>query len=349
MAVSEDLMLAVLAMDAYNRGYNAGVNVVGDQVGMAQLGRATNAQTEPEAVAASFFAQAYTWNGRTIISYRGTDVIPYMTGPFFQASSWQDIAAWATFLNAPYSMAQHELAATFYQSVLAEAGGNPIETTGHSLGGALAGFIAGTYGLSATMFDNINFIDDVNNLYTAVTDGFPGNVEGELIVDGAALDHYFDGQTPTTPPTFPGTRFDGYYITGEVADLARSSEESALLTGLNFGTGSGLGNVALHSQALLVMGLFARDNGYLSEGENDWVAIQNQLFPSLANGTIATSIGLMQGPSDNPDSTGVSEVASQMQTMIAYSAIDEGERPFGDTAIRAMFDDANRLRKYQPA
>lgn len=25
---------------------------------------------------AGFFAQAYTWNGKTIISYRGTDFIP---------------------------------------------------------------------------------------------------------------------------------------------------------------------------------------------------------------------------------------------------------------------------------
>lgn len=74
MAVSNELMLAILAMDAYNRGYDAGVVVGGNQLGTALLGRGTNEQEEPEAVTASFFAQAYTLaDGRTVISYRGTD------------------------------------------------------------------------------------------------------------------------------------------------------------------------------------------------------------------------------------------------------------------------------------
>src|SRR5690606_21945026 len=32
-----------------------------------------------------------------------------------------------------------------------------------------------------------------------------------------------------------------------------------------------------------------------------------------------------------------------VQSAIAYSALDEGERPFGDVGIRAMFDDAANL------
>ena len=72
-----DLMRAILAMDAYNRGYNSGIGPlngglggVGSQIGLATVIRqegGTNAQ------AASFFAQAYTLGGQTIISYRGTD------------------------------------------------------------------------------------------------------------------------------------------------------------------------------------------------------------------------------------------------------------------------------------
>jgi hypothetical protein len=79
MAISDDLFRAILAMDAYNRGYNAGIKsegagpregLTGTQIGLATVGLRANATTDE---AASFFAQAYTWNGKTVISYRGTE------------------------------------------------------------------------------------------------------------------------------------------------------------------------------------------------------------------------------------------------------------------------------------
>jgi hypothetical protein len=76
MAVSNELMLAILAMDAYNRGYGAGIGPKGIGLGLAgsQLGNATVSKIDGEATAqaASFFAQSYTYNGKTVISYRGT-------------------------------------------------------------------------------------------------------------------------------------------------------------------------------------------------------------------------------------------------------------------------------------
>jgi hypothetical protein len=102
MTITNDLFLAILAMDSYNRGYNAGLVVPGTQIGSATLGRGTNADTEPNAVTASFFAQSYSWNGQTVISYRGTD-------------AFGDVPAWGTFLNNPIFATQHRLAATFYQ------------------------------------------------------------------------------------------------------------------------------------------------------------------------------------------------------------------------------------------
>jgi hypothetical protein len=68
-------------MDSYNRGYNAGLSGlggVGSQIGNAVVGSDSSVLGTGIAVAASFFAQAYTWNGegngRTVISYRGTDI-----------------------------------------------------------------------------------------------------------------------------------------------------------------------------------------------------------------------------------------------------------------------------------
>jgi hypothetical protein len=77
MAISDDLFRAILAMDAYNRGYNSGIGPingglggVGSQIGLATV---TRQDGEAAAQAASFFAQAYTWNGKTVIAYRGTE------------------------------------------------------------------------------------------------------------------------------------------------------------------------------------------------------------------------------------------------------------------------------------
>ena len=76
MSISSELMLAILAMDSYNRGYNQGISGLGGTgtlIGTAVLGASSNTAERSDAVAASFFAQAYTWNGQTVISYRGTD------------------------------------------------------------------------------------------------------------------------------------------------------------------------------------------------------------------------------------------------------------------------------------
>ena len=86
MPISPDLMLAILSMDSYNRGYGAGLadgihvdangnDIDGLDEAGAQIGNATvlNIPLPRGAVAAGFHAVAYSWNGQTVISYRGTD------------------------------------------------------------------------------------------------------------------------------------------------------------------------------------------------------------------------------------------------------------------------------------
>jgi hypothetical protein len=58
-------------MDAYNRGYNSslgtaqgGLGGVGSTLGDAEIIKQTNSS---DAQAVSFFAQAYTWKGNTVI------------------------------------------------------------------------------------------------------------------------------------------------------------------------------------------------------------------------------------------------------------------------------------------
>ncbi len=73
MAITRDLFLSILALDSYNRGYNSGVFGLSDAVG-SELGTAKLVKTPVTNPARDigFYATAYTWNGETIISYRGT-------------------------------------------------------------------------------------------------------------------------------------------------------------------------------------------------------------------------------------------------------------------------------------
>jgi hypothetical protein len=91
MSISKDLFMSILSMDAYNRGYGAGIDPDGDGNGLGVEGRSignatildidlpTTSQNE------GFYAVAYTLeeavgegtdqiaDGTTIISYRGTE------------------------------------------------------------------------------------------------------------------------------------------------------------------------------------------------------------------------------------------------------------------------------------
>jgi len=78
MSISDDLMLAILAMDSYNRGYGEridGLGGLGSEIGNATLitDSEATAETSSSARDLSFYAAAYAYDGETIISNRGTD------------------------------------------------------------------------------------------------------------------------------------------------------------------------------------------------------------------------------------------------------------------------------------
>jgi hypothetical protein len=83
MAISRELFSAILAMDSYNRGYDAGISGLSDtpntQIGNAHV---IVANGDPVAQSAGFYAIAYDMTGATnfavgekVVSYRGTDNI----------------------------------------------------------------------------------------------------------------------------------------------------------------------------------------------------------------------------------------------------------------------------------
>ena len=109
---THDLMLALLAMDSYNRGSSAqtplqfaeksGGTLIefAKQIGDATFKAASDSITDPNGLLtgstnAGFSASYYTWNNETVIAYRGND---FGTQSF--SSTFQDIiAGWSTSFN----------------------------------------------------------------------------------------------------------------------------------------------------------------------------------------------------------------------------------------------------------
>jgi len=61
MTISKDLFLAILSMDAYNRGYALGINLPGNDALGTAIGNATiyKSKGDSEAISAGFYALAY--------------------------------------------------------------------------------------------------------------------------------------------------------------------------------------------------------------------------------------------------------------------------------------------------
>ena len=139
MTISKDLYLAILSMDAYNRGYGPGIALQGSGIGSATINTDSeeafrlpgqDPNTLSAAAAAGFYAIAYddpTYG--TIISYRGTDDYNFLS----------ELMTVDLPLSYPgsYQQEQIALAQRFLDAVNSSNGGSSILLTGHSLGGAL--------------------------------------------------------------------------------------------------------------------------------------------------------------------------------------------------------------------
>ena len=158
--VADQIFARILAMDSYYRGngveFPVNMGGLGAQLGNATFVDQSDAGDNSPAVAEGFYAAAYSINGVTVISYRGTDTrgelaltdLPIMDG------QWQDDSV--------------ALAMAFYASVDA-ATNQPILLTGHSLGGALAGYVGSLMNRPGLLVDHIGFMDARANFLEAWT------------------------------------------------------------------------------------------------------------------------------------------------------------------------------------
>jgi Ca2+-binding RTX toxin-like protein len=301
--VNKDLMMAVLAMDAYSSVPK-------------NLGTATVIQTALPigSAAASFSAYAYHWNGETIVSFRGTD------------NTTIDVATYPTSLGHP-DTAQATLAADFYKSVVGS--GNQysanVTFTGHSLGGGLAGLLAGVYGQDAVIFDNMAFHDAAENV-AEFAEFARNHPDGSAPATYYNVNSHFYGSLQIEDVDFSG--ISGYEVDGQFLSIQSEGQVlgSDYMPDLNPVSEA-------HSISLLVLALYAQDVMHVAN--SGWKEVAAAFIRQLFNEQIAGALGLT--------SANASSAADQMRDMIAYSVIDEGARPFGDAAAHSLFNDANDI------
>ena len=137
MTTSKDLLLAILAMDSYNRGYGQGIAGLDDpnaKIGSATFLKQSDIKSDSSEVSSGFYAAAYTTPDGTVISYRGTDVLNPLNPANDIINGWVSATGTVT--------TQATLSLDFYKAVTSgvsvfDTTQPPITLTGHSLGGGL--------------------------------------------------------------------------------------------------------------------------------------------------------------------------------------------------------------------
>lgn len=333
------LMKAILAMDAYNRGYNPSIkfgdetngNSIDDKdilIGNAKIFANSSSLVNAQGNAnidddISFYAIAYDYNGEKVISYRGTDD-PALDGLY----------GWGVALGSPREQ-QALMAFQFYKEVAGNVDPRTanISLTGHSMGAGLAGLVGAAYTKEGLLFDNMAFANSANNLKDWATSG--GNYSPDLhrIV--------YNNATPWNV-NFSG--LTGLYMKGESLDspdyipgwvYSQPIAKTEFTLGYD---GNDLSGRQKHSMSSLVMTMYADglDN-------NAWTAAAQYFWPVLYNDTFAGAIGFANSANTNGGSQTDGKYSDILRTVLAYSAIDEGTRVFGDTGIVSLYDDANDL------
>lgn len=329
MAMSRRLYLALMAMDAYSRSSpdTANVNAINGLPTSLGLAVLLNVPLPDGSYKAGFAGAAYSYDGKLVVSYRGTDKNTVTSGGD-GSDLLNGYGLGAGSGAAPQALLAIEFAKSAVKAFSHGTTDDPrsisMIATGHSLGGGLAGYVAGLYSQSATVFDNMAFQNGVLSAYHNATS------ENDLNNYSLELRNRIYGNATPSAPSF--AQIDAVSVRGQFLAINSGFQDipEALLE-----SHSDLGIGQLHSMALATALVWAAEN----TGTN-WVAAGKYLWDAYFDDDIALKV---PGAGDRTGALDRSSAGDTLRAAIAYSAISEGERPFGDTGIVAMFDDAADL------
>jgi hypothetical protein len=286
-----DLMLAILALDSYDRGNDPLLNVSGNQVGDATILPVRQPANE-ESV--GFYASAYDWNGEVVISYRGTNLDYFAQ----DLSNGFSVAVGSAFGPQALDAIQFFQTAAEYDDPTIDGDWQAadVAVTGHSLGGGLAGFVGAIYGLSGDLFDNMTFDNAAEAAYQAaikVTFNSDGTVSP---ADPAFAQMIYGSQAPY-PNDFSG--LSAIATTGEVLEelLPARFFQTPPVNYLSSYARTGANPVSLHSMALLVLLMYADENQL-----TDWDSAGPVLYKAEFDDALGKAVGFVQ--SNNGGGTG---------------------------------------------
>ena len=346
--MSPALFYALLSLDAYDRGYGAGLDVAAlggpfaTTLGDATIGRSsTDVLGLNTTSAVGFFALTYQVGGKTVISYRGTDDASL-------ADKANDIVnGWITGTGAVSTQAN--LALQFYLDLqgnptLADAANPNMVLTGHSLGGGLAGYVGSIIGETAYGYDNepyswaaVRFVAQYNSAHPSAPVPLPSGSGFTLIhVSGEVLEA-IRGDSATFAITELNALESLVDPAVSMADVAQAinipgqqNNLPALVSDNPVGTNISTEN---HSIALLIVLQYASDNKLTA-----WMdgGVGKDLFAAYFNNQIGAALGVAAV-------AGAANPAAKLLDMIAYSVIPEGVMPYGDTGATALFAGGDAL------
>ncbi len=381
--MDDNLLKAILSMDSYNRGYLPGIKLLGTALGeltltadSSNLGFVDGTETRKDQ-AIGFYAQVYTdGNGQKIISFRGTDNIVQdaLTGwglgaldneDVLQAGMaldfYQVVAGSGNWLGANIALTGHSLGgglagyigsiydqdAIIFDSMAFKSGADDSWERASQI------TVTWKYTHLSTEYTEVvnaaAYRDIENDPDKEIIEDYYTDAAFRLGIYGTSYSLNQD------LPAIDVNGITGFYVEGEALDGLQPWRVSPD-TGLELGddvnlypdTIDPIGEaIARHDMALLVIRLFADKGG--AEGTalaTEWEAIAPYLWPALYDDEMAkkAGVGSVEGQLSEDAANGKTDKYSQIaRQIIAYSAIDEGTRPFGDTAIRVLFKNANQF------
>ncbi len=214
--------------------------------------------------------------------------------------------------------------------------------------------ILGAFG-SSVSFLLSDLIPGSENTWQQFADKFAANIRARIPDFSVVSGYSLSGEIAASIDNYQaiiGTALNGVGFTAlglqqlglSIAD-SLSGDRAHILSTSNYGiltssTPLDLGTqIDLHSPAWISITLFGEKQWPQENGRSDWQNSYRYILPSTAASDIAQSLGYNDG-------TGAASPGEQLARVIAYSAINEGDasaRPFGDTGIRALFNDADDL------
>jgi len=355
MFSNNEIMSAVLALDVYNRGNNAKLDAqsivsdLGNQIGLYKVQpNVVSKLGSDNGLSAAYYISLEKSEYNDVISYRGTDV----------NGNWGDTiqdGAHGFGLGAGFSevaSAQVREAMRFFEDVTDASQSydhsNPIQNltiTGQSLGGGLAGFVAAVTGNKGILFQNMPYLlGAISSVKNNILHNNPDITHDELtLLQSNRLDSM--------------KNITDYSIHGEVLEFLRTAGEDGVKSDYGytptyyFENTSGIPDSILtsfsswftpfskggwdllwgpHSQALMTLYMFGHN--YSAPWRDSAQFVMKNIFDD----TIAVASGVSAYG-------GVGSPGGKLGSLIAYTVIPEGVKPFGDVAASALFNDMGDL------